>query len=243
VCFSIQIYGDFAGYTHIAIGCARLLGIELMRNFAYPYFSRSIPEFWTRWHISLTAWFRHYVYTPLGGRRVARRRWILNVMIVFLVSGFWHGANWTFIVWGFLHGALYLVYIALWPASRQFARERPGGEAALPRPDALAQMLLTFALTSLAWVFFRAASVSDAAYILRKIAADVPTTWPSLMYKQASVWVIVLLAVEWVQRSHANPLHLEHFPRPVRWSLYYAFAATILMFAPIRYTTFIYFQF
>jgi alginate O-acetyltransferase complex protein AlgI len=243
VCFAIQIYGDFAGYTHIAIGCARLLGIELMRNFAYPYFSRSIPEFWGRWHISLTGWFRHYVYVPLGGSRVRYRRWLLNIMIVFLVSGFWHGANWTFIVWGLLHGALYLAYAVVWPESRQFVQARPGGRAMVPAARDLLQMALTFALTSVAWVFFRAASVSDAAAILKKIAIDVVTTRPALMYKQAGLWILVLVAVEWVQREHANPLHLERFPRPVRWSVYYAFAVVILMFAPIRYTPFIYFQF
>jgi len=243
VCFAVQIYGDFAGYTHIAIGCARLLGIELMRNFAYPYFSRSIPEFWGRWHISLTTWFRHYLYVSLGGNQVPYGRWLLNILIVFVVSGFWHGANWTFVVWGALHGVLYLIYVVWWPESRRMAAPPPGGPSLVPSIATLLQITLTFALTCLAWVFFRAASVGESLTILKKIAVDVTTTAPSLMYKQAAIWILLLFAVEWIQRAHANPLHLERFPRPLRWSLYYAFAVIIFLFAPIHYAPFIYFQF
>jgi D-alanyl-lipoteichoic acid acyltransferase DltB (MBOAT superfamily) len=243
VCFAVQIYGDFAGYTHIAIGCARLLGIELMRNFAYPYFSRSIPEFWGRWHISLTTWFRHYLYVSLGGNQVPYGRWLLNILIVFVVSGFWHGANWTFVVWGALHGLLYLIYVVWWPESRRMAAQPPGGLSLVPSITTLLQMTLTFALTCLAWVFFRAATVGESLTILKKIAVDVTTTAPSLMYKQAAIWILLLFAVEWIQRAHANPLHLGRFPRPLRWSLYYAFAVIIFLFAPIHYAPFIYFQF
>ena len=243
VCFAIQIYCDFAGYTHIAIGCARLLGIELMRNFAYPYFSRSIPEFWGRWHISLSRWFRQYLYLPLGGTRVPYRRWLLNILIVFLVSGFWHGANWTFVVWGLLHGVLYIAYSLAWPDSQRLAAATPGGGSLVPSIESVLQIALTFSLTCLAWVFFRAASVSDALVIVRTIVSDVATTPPAFAYKHAAVWILVLFGVEWIQRHHANPLHLERFPRPVRWSLYYAFATTIFMFAPLHYTPFIYFQF
>jgi alginate O-acetyltransferase complex protein AlgI len=243
VCFAVQIYGDFAGYTHIAIGCARLLGIELMRNFAYPYFSRSIPEFWGRWHISLTTWFRHYLYVSIGGNQVTYGRWLLNILIVFVVSGFWHGANWTFVVWGALHGVLYLIYVVWWPESRRMAAQTPGGLSLVPPFTTLLQITLTFALTCLAWVFFRAATVGESLTILKKIAVDVTTTAPSLMYKQAAIWMLLLFAVEWIQRSHANPLHLERFPRPLRWSLYYAFAVIIFLFAPIHSAPFIYFQF
>jgi len=242
-CFAIQIYCDFAGYTHIAIGCARLLGIELMRTFAYPYFSRSIPEFWGRWHISLTRWFRQYVYLPLGGNRVTYPRWMLNILIVFLVSGLWHGANWTFVVWGLLHGVLYLAYAAAWPESRAMADETPAGDSMLPSLSTIAQIALTFTLTCLAWVFFRAASVGDAFTILTKIASDVVATPPHLVEKRAMIWIVILIAVEWAQRGHANPLAVERLPRPVRWSLYYAFATVMFVFAPLRYTPFIYFQF
>ena len=243
ICFAIQIYCDFAGYTHIAIGSARLLGIELMRNFAYPYFSRSIPEFWGRWHISLSTWFRQYLYLALGGNRVAYRRWLLNVLIVFIVSGFWHGANWTFIAWGLLHGVLYVIYSVVWPESRQMAAETPGGNTVLPSFRSLIQMAVTFTLTSLAWVFFRARSLGDSIVILKRIVGDVATTPPSFTSKHAAIWIVVLLAVEWVQREHANPLHVERFSRPVRWGLYYAFASIVFMFGPLHYTPFIYFQF
>src|SRR5262249_43224523 len=158
---------------------ARLLGIELMRNFAYPYFSRSIPEFWSRWHISLTRWFRQYLFIPLGGSHVPHRRWLANVLIVFLVSGFWHGANWTFIVWGLIHGVLYLIYIVAWPESRRFAGETPGGRTFVPSVATVMQIALTFALTCLAWIFFRAPSVTQAAVILEKIAHDVTTSAPA----------------------------------------------------------------
>src|SRR5581483_826884 len=234
LCFAIQIYGDFAGYTHIAIGIARLLGIELMRNFAYPYFSRSVPEFWGRWHISLTRWFRQYVYLPLGGNRVPARRWAINVMIVFLVSGFWHGANWTFIVWGAIHGVVYLVYTFAWPESRRFIGDTPGGRTVVPSWQTAAQIAATFAVTCLAWVFFRAATVTQAALILKKIAIDVATTAPALTDKRSAIWIVMLLGVEWIQREHANPLHLDHLPRPMRWAVYYAAAAVMFLFAPIH---------
>jgi alginate O-acetyltransferase complex protein AlgI len=243
VCFAIQIYCDFAGYTHIAIGIAKLLGIDLMRNFAYPYFSRSIPEFWGRWHISLTTWFRDYVYLPLGGSRVTSRRWILNVLLVFLASGFWHGANWTFLAWGLLHGFLYLAYSMVWPDSQRLATETPGGDSIVPSVRSLIQIALTFSLTCVGWVFFRAASIGDALVILQKIAVDVTTTSPAFMYKHAAVWMALLLAIEWFQREYANPLHVEALPRPLRWSVYYALASAIFMFAPMNYTPFIYFQF
>jgi alginate O-acetyltransferase complex protein AlgI len=243
VCFAIQIYCDFAGYTHIAIGIAKLLGIDLMRNFAYPYFSRSIPEFWGRWHISLTTWFREYVYLPLGGKRVTHRRWILNVVLVFLASGLWHGANWTFLAWGLLHGLLYLAYAAVWPDSQRLALETPGGDSVVPSVRSVLQIALTFSLTCAGWVFFRAASIGDALTILKRIAVDVTTTSPALMYKHAAVWMALLLAIEWFQREYANPLHVEALPRPLRWSVYYALVGTIFMFAPLNYTPFIYFQF
>ncbi len=241
VCFAVQIYCDFAGYTHIAIGSARLLGIDLMRNFAYPYFSRSIPEFWTRWHISLTRWFREYLYIPLGGSQVVVRRWIANVLLVFVVSGLWHGANWTFLIWGAIHGLLYLLYVAVWPRSRRLAAELPGRERATV--VSLAQMALTFAFVCLAWVFFRAASVTEAVMILRKIVVDVATTAPAITDKRSAIWIAILLSLEWIQRDHANPLHLEHLSRPVRWTIYYAMTSLMFMFAPLRYAPFIYFQF
>jgi alginate O-acetyltransferase complex protein AlgI len=167
----------------------------------------------------------------------------VNILVVFVVSGLWHGANWTFLVWGLLHGVLYLAYSIAWPDSRPRAAETPGGDSFVPSVSSLLQIALTFSLTCLAWVFFRASSVSDAVTILGKIASDIATTPPAFTYKHAAVWIAVLFGVEWTQRRHANPLHIDRFPRAVRWSLYYAFATIMFMFAPIHYTPFIYFQF
>lgn len=159
--FAFQIYADFSGYSDIALGAARVLGFELMENFRRPYFAQSIDEFWKRWHISLSTWFRDYLYIPLGGNRVSKPRWYANLMIVFLVSGLWHGANWTYLVWGALHGAYLVGALALAPL--------------LPTLPRVARVLVTFHLALVAWVFFRAESVRDAAVILYRVAADVPT--------------------------------------------------------------------
>src|SRR5690606_24894946 len=160
VFFAFQIYGDFSGYSDIAIGTSRLFGFDLMKNFAYPYFSRDIAEFWRRWHISLATWFRDYVYIPLGGSRGSKGKVIRNVFIIFIVSGFWHGANWTFIVWGALN-ALYFLPLLLRKRNKVHTNV-VAQDSVLPSIKELFQMLTTFALTVLAWVFFRAENVSMA---------------------------------------------------------------------------------
>jgi D-alanyl-lipoteichoic acid acyltransferase DltB (MBOAT superfamily) len=162
VLFAFQIYGDFSGYSDIAIGTARLFGFQLMTNFAFPYFSRDIAEFWRRWHISLSTWFRDYLYIPLGGSRVSKALQVRNVMIIFLVSGFWHGANWTFLAWGGLHG-LFFLPLLLFNLNRKYL-----SEDAL-RLRHLLKIGLTFSLVSLAWVFFRADSISEAADFIQQI--------------------------------------------------------------------------
>jgi len=162
--YSFQIYCDFSGYSDIAIGTARTMGFTLMQNFRAPYFSRSVNEFETRWHISLSTWFRDYLYIPLGGNRVKVSRWYLNLMIVFIVSGLWHGANWTFIVWGALHGIFLIVHIAF----NKFLKKLDYNF----KPNLLKTILqtgFTFLLVSLAWVFFRAANLADAVYIVKSI--------------------------------------------------------------------------
>jgi alginate O-acetyltransferase complex protein AlgI len=165
------------------------------------------------------------------------------VMIVFLISGFWHGANWTFVVWGAIHGTLYLAYCIVWPGSRRLAGGTPGGRGLVPSAWAAAQMAFTFGLTCVAWVFFRASSVTDAMTIVRTIATDLATTAPAITDKRAVGWIALLFAIEWIQRDYANPLHVEWVPRPVRWGLYYAVAVAIFLFAPLHYRPFIYFQF
>ena len=161
ILFSFQIYGDFSGYSDIAIGTAKLFGFELMTNFKFPYFSRDIAEFWRRWHISLSTWFRDYLYIPLGGSRVSKPKAIRNVFIIFLVSGFWHGANWTFIAWGGIH-ALLFIPLFLRGTNRKNTSDVVAEGRWLPSPRELIQMGWTFTAVTIAWVFFRADSVGIA---------------------------------------------------------------------------------
>ena len=164
VLFGFQIYGDFSGYSDIAIGIARLFGFDLMTNFRFPYFSRSIPEFWGRWHISLSTWFRDYLYIPLGGNRGSLLFKIRNIFIIFLISGLWHGANWTFVVWGGIHAALYL------PTLISTSAKSKVGDTSLNLRQ-IPSLLITFAVVMLAWVFFRAANISQAIDYLAGIVS------------------------------------------------------------------------
>lgn len=164
IAFAIQIYCDFSGYSDIALGSAQVMGVKLMKNFNHPYFARSISEFWQRWHMSLSTWFRDYLYIPLGGNRVPKIRWAFNILITFLISGLWHGANWTYLIWGGLHG-LYFIFSeltgTLWKRlSALFGRGK------LPRLKIAFSTLTTFAITTFAWIFFRANSLADASYIV-----------------------------------------------------------------------------
>ena len=169
--FTFQIYGDFSGYSDIAIGTAKLFGIKLMRNFNVPYFSRDIAEFWRRWHISLTTWFRDYVYIPLGGSRVSKAKVIRNTFIIFLVSGFWHGANWTFIAWGAYHAILFLPLI-LTGKNRKYTNQISEGRV-LPTFKEAGQMLLTFFLAVIGWIIFRAESIGQAwEYVCGMLQSD-----------------------------------------------------------------------
>ena len=167
--FAVQIYCDFSGYSDIAIGAARVLGYDLMENFRTPYWSRSIREFWSRWHISLSTWFRDYLYIPLGGNRVVKWRWYYNLFIVFLVSGLWHGANWTYVIWGALHGGYLVLAVMIAGFWKRFnAMFRLGGEGKLYRA---LQVFTTFHLAIFAWIFFRADSISDAILIVEQIGS------------------------------------------------------------------------
>lgn len=173
--FAIQIYCDFSGYSDIALGSAQVMGVRLMKNFDHPYFARSISEFWQRWHISLSTWFRDYLYIPLGGNRVPKLRWMFNLFVTFLISGLWHGANWTYLVWGALHGTYFLL-----SALTESLRTRLSallGLSGWPRLRAAFSTLTTFALVTFAWIFFRATSLSDALYIARHLVSG----WPSFI--------------------------------------------------------------
>jgi len=242
VFFALQIYGDFSGYSDIAIGSARLFGFDLMRNFAFPYFSRDIAEFWRRWHISLSSWFRDYVYIPLGGSRGGRWLQIRNVLIIFLVSGFWHGANWTFIVWGALN-ALYFLPLLLTKSNRAHTDTIAEGRI-LPSPREFMQMTMTFLLTCLAWIFFRAASVGDALAYLGGIFRASFFRMPEGEFGWFPLIAVLFLLTEWLQREKQHGLALEaaHFPRVIRWSLYYVVSILIMYFGGDQ-QAFIYFQF
>lgn len=207
--FAFQIYGDFSGYSDIAIGTARLFGFELMTNFAYPYFARDIAEFWRRWHISLSTWFRDYVYIPLGGSRVSLGRNIRNVMIVFVVSGFWHGANWTFIIWGFLH-ALYFLPLMIAGSNRRHVSEVVAADRWLPSLQETGAILLTFTLTALGWIFFRAENLGQAFSYLANMLNVTNWTFPTGFVAYLPLLAIIIV-LDWLGRRRAFPLD---FARP-----------------------------
>lgn len=243
VFFALQIYGDFSGYSDIALGCSRLLGFSLMRNFAFPYFSRDIAEFWRRWHISLSTWFRDYVYVPLGGSRVGRWRAVRNTFIIFLLSGLWHGANWTFVIWGGLN-ALYFLPLLLSGRNRKNMGTVAEGRW-LPSPADALRMLATFLLTCLAWVFFRARTVEHAFEYLAGIASPTLLQWPSTGPRYLFPLILFFLAVEWVSRMDQHGLERlgARWPRPLRWSMYMGIATLIGLYMGTNDTPFIYFQF
>lgn len=251
VCFAFQIYCDFSAYSDMAAGTARLFGIELMRNFASPYLSRSPTEFWRRWHISLSTWFRDNVYFPLGGSRsgVVRMAWAL--LATFVVSGLWHGAAWTYLAWGALNGlgvlAMFL-YSRRWKSQAFTRLVAADAGGLLPQPAALAQMLLTFAFVCLTWIFFRAGSMDDAWLIVQKISGLAGSTGSRSLtgYRPEIALTLagILLVAEWVQRHHPHPLVLDGWPRSVRWLAYTGLIWSAILLRPAVPTgQFIYFQF
>jgi alginate O-acetyltransferase complex protein AlgI len=234
--FTFQIYGDFSGYSLIAIGCAKVLGTDLMTNFKRPYLSLSIREFWSRWHISLSTWFRDYLYIPLGGSRVTVARNMLNVFIVFLVSGLWHGANWTFVVWGALHGFYLLVEIAI---------ERSKLAIKVPR---VAKWTLNFILVAITWIFFRAHSITQAKQILLNICT---LKEGKLFIGNASFLIYGVLMIVFLMLADINTeyfknkysLIYQHDNRALRWLGYVLLVLTILLIGVFNGGQFIYFQF
>lgn len=240
--FAFQIYGDFSGYSDIAIGTARLFGFNLMRNFAFPYFSRDIAEFWRRWHISLSTWFRDYLYIPLGGSRGNNWSRIRNTFIIFIVSGFWHGANWTFIVWGALN-AVYFMPLLLGDRNRVHLDIVARGRL-LPSAGELGRMTVTFGLTLVAWVFFRADSVSHALSFLSGVISPTLFSIPNPFPRSTAGLVVLMLIIEWLGREHEHALAglSLRWNRSVRWAVYYALILVIVAMAG-KPQEFIYFQF
>jgi alginate O-acetyltransferase complex protein AlgI len=239
VYFAFQIYCDFSGYSDIAIGTGRLFGFTLTRNFAYPYFSRNIAEFWRRWHISLSTWFRDYVYVPLGGNRTTRARLIRNVLLTFTISGLWHGASWNFIVWGALHG-LYYVPLALAGKQRPHADVVAAGRI-LPTARETLQMLLTFVLVLFAWIFFRAPSLGEAISFIAHMGTHAWLVYPQ--FEGGIVYVAGLVVIEWLQRGKQHALEVPRAPVALRWAVYYAAIAGMFWFGYTQHRPFIYFQF
>jgi len=244
--FTFQIYGDFSGYSDIAIGTSRLFGFDLMRNFAFPYFSRDIAEFWRRWHISLSTWFRDYLYIPIGGSRGGTWMKIRNIFIIFIVSGFWHGANWTFIVWGALN-ALYFLPLMLLNRNRVNSDIVAQGKY-LPTFKEFFNMTFTFSLTVLAWIFFRAENIGHALSYLSKIFSKSIFTIPNLGATQGVIITILLITVfsiiEWIGRENQfaiSNLGIKRY-RFLRWSMYLSLIYLVIIFGG-KQQEFIYFQF
>jgi D-alanyl-lipoteichoic acid acyltransferase DltB (MBOAT superfamily) len=245
VLFAFQIFCDFSGYADIAVGIAQILGFDLMDNFDRPYQARSMTEFWRRWHISLSTWFRDYVYRPLGGNRVPLLRWSANVLIVFLLSGLWHGANWTFVVWGLYHG-LFLIFERL---VSNPSREAPSYFIGV------FQQFRTFCLVCIGWVIFRAESITDAGYIFTHLTSGWGALLNSANWEKSAVLassfplavgVAGIFVLELVHRNHATHdvrAQLSARPTWMRWAVYYALGAAILLLGNLNEAQFIYFQF
>jgi alginate O-acetyltransferase complex protein AlgI len=245
--FTFQIYCDFSGYSDIALGTARLFGIELLRNFAFPYFSRDIAEFWRRWHISLSSWFKDYLYFPLGGSKSGMLIKIRNIFIIFLVSGFWHGANWTFIIWGFLN-ALYIMPSFIFNTHRNNLDMVASGRS-LPSLRESLSIGITFSLTVFAWIFFRANDVSHAFNFISEIFSSSLVSIPYFRGIGKAVIIVpiifLFLLVEWIGRE--GQYAISHvgitWKRPFRYFFYYVLLFMILYFGNFNESQFIYFQF
>jgi len=242
VFFAFQIYGDFSGYSDIALGTARLFGIDLLKNFAFPYFSRDIAEFWRRWHISLSTWFRDYLYIPLGGSKGSIWIKIRNTFIIFLVSGFWHGANWTFIIWGFLN-ALYIMPSILFNTNRNNLEIVAKGRI-FPTLKEFFSILFTFSLTVLAWIFFRATSVEQGFSYISKIVSKSFFSIPNVSDNSIFILLLLFIGIEWMGREQQYALAriMPNKPKVFRWAFYYLLIVIIFVFAGSN-QQFIYFQF
>ncbi len=245
--FTFQIYGDFSGYSDIAIGVARLFGFELMKNFSFPYFSRDLAEFWRRWHISLSTWFRDYVYIPLGGNQGSTWVKLRNIFIIFILSGCWHGANWTYVVWGLLH-ALFFVPLLIFGKNRQHL-DVVSFEKKLPSFKEVVSMMSTFIIVMLLWIFFRSDSLSTAMAILDKIFSFTLFTIPVFEQDGLALSTLILILfftlVEWSGRTHAFAIEytFSTASRSIRWTFYGFLIALIGLFMQTNGSPFIYFQF
>lgn len=245
VFFSFQVYGDFSGYSDIAIGSAKLFGIELMSNFKFPNFARNVAEYWQRWHVSLSTWFRHYMYIPMGGSRVSKLLSIRNIIVIFLVSGFWHGANWTFIFWGALH-ALFYIPVFLMGRNRMYADNVVAQNSWFPNFKEIFQILVTFALVSFSRIFFRSEDLSSSFGYISKIGTDFsfeqylhPHGYRMVDY---FILLVVFMVYEFIiRKDERNPFPFK--AKSARLLAYSAVVLSLLLFYDDRTRSFIYFQF
>lgn len=244
ILFSVQIYCDFSGYSDIAIGCARLFGINLWANFRFPYFSRNIAEFWRRWHISLNKWFVDYVYIPLGGSRVSKAKVIRNTFVIFLLSGLWHGANWTFVIWGLIHAAMFMPLLIL-GKNRQFMDTVAAGKRR-PSIKEVVLMLSNFVVVMFAWIFFRSDSFGEAVSYIYQMCSFTGCNPDGLLLSKRMMllvaFICILFGMEWIQRNHEHGLSLVPKNKCVRFMLYLAIFYIIMWFGGAQ-ADFIYFQF
>lgn len=246
--FAFQIYCDFSGYSDIAIGSAQIMGFRLMENFRRPYYSRSISEFWKRWHISLSTWFKDYVYIPLGGNRVVKWRWYYNLFITFLISGLWHGASWTFVAWGAIHGFYHI--FSIWTAGIREKIVKAIKLDQLPLFYKCIQIIITFTIVCFGWIFFRANNLSDAIYIITHIFDNIGTKVPlttlgldSFQLKVAFASIAFMELVHLIQEKKSIREFISTKPIWIRWSLYYILILWIILLGSFGSQEFIYFQF
>lgn len=245
ILFVFQIYGDFSGYSDIAIGTARLFGFDLMRNFAYPFFSRNIGEFWQRWHISLSTWFRDYVFIPLGGSRVSKWKQVRIIIITFTISGFWHGAAWTFVVWGLLNGLYYL------PLMLKKGKGKYPNIVAynknLPTLKELLQIIITFSLFSFSMIFFRSNNINSAINYISNMFVNIGLKTDvifNLLLSPSAIMISILVIIEWIQRRKQYALQIDQYPSFFRWPAYFASLVIFVYYGQFASSQqFIYFQF
>ena len=241
VLFAFQIYCDFHAYSLIAIGTARVMGFSLMTNFRQPYLSSSIAEFWRRWHVSLSTWFRDYLYIPLGGNRVSSWRWLRNLLIVFAVSGLWHGANWTYVIWGLLHGTY--IAVSAWTQALRQRTVQAMGMGRWPVVLRTARIACTFFFVSFAWIFFRARTLTDAWYVITHIPLASRGAERLEVPVIALLGMVVVLVTDWLEQREPVPAIVSRQPLVPRWAVYYAVVLTILVWGNFGSREFIYFQF
>jgi len=244
--FAFQIFCDFSGYSDIAIGAAEVMGYRFMENFRRPYLAQSIGEFWKRWHISLSTWFRDYLYIPLGGNRVNKGRWYFNLFIVFLISGLWHGANWTFVIWGALHG-LYLIF-AIVSAKVRGQLTTSCGLARFPVVHAYLKRIITFHLVCFAWIFFRANSVGDAFTLAGNLFhfesfSNIPLALGDSGMRIALLTILLMEVFHYTQEKTSITRLVSRQHIAVRWACYYALLLSIIVYGVFEESAFIYFQF